>query len=87
MYTLFHKQHFYKQRHAEICKKNQAKSKATPWGWTFAIWIDYSLSSSRYRLKIIGNIFKNVQKTITSIKRGYMTKDNENEAENEKSIT
>ena len=30
----FYKQHFYKQRQAEICKE-LSKRLATPWGWTF----------------------------------------------------
>ena len=36
-YTLFYKQHFYKQRQAEIGKRS-SKNYATPLGWTFANW-------------------------------------------------
>ena len=39
IYTLFHKQHFYKQRQAEIGKK-LSKSLETPWGWYFAIYLN-----------------------------------------------
>ena len=38
----FYKQHFYKQRQAEI-GKTLSKSLATPWDWTFAIWKLFAL--------------------------------------------
>ena len=51
IYTLFYKQHNYKQRQAE------------PWGWTIASYFEnYSHSSSSLSAKIIGHILKNKQK-------------------------
>ena len=41
VYTrFFYKQHFYKQRQAEIGQvKLKLSSTLSPWAWTFAIWI------------------------------------------------
>ena len=48
VYTrFFYKQHFYKQRQAEIGQeKLKLSSTLSPWAWTFAIWIFFSLCLS-----------------------------------------
>ena len=61
----FSKQHFNKQRQAEI-GRTQAKAKQHPWT-ELLLFENYLLSSSRYLRKIIGDILKNVQKTTASV--------------------
>ena len=82
-YTLFYKQHFYKQCQAEIGKKIKQKlSNSLRLNCHFLKIIRFL--HPRYYPKILGDILKNVQKHRRLFWWGYMINDNENEAENEK---
>ena len=61
IYTLFHKQQFYKKRQAEIDKKNQANVKQHPEA-ELLVFENYSHLHPRYHPKIIGHFLKNKQK-------------------------
>ena len=64
-YTIFCKQHFYKQRHAEISKKFKQKLSNTLRlnFWHLKV---ISFLHARYHPKIVGDTFKNLQKTSTT---------------------
>ena len=66
IYAFFYKQHFYKQRQAEIGKKKPAKANQHPEA-KLSLFEIYSLSSSRYHTKMSGDILKNVQKISLSV--------------------
>ena len=66
-YTLFYKQHFYKQCQAQMAK-NQTKAKQHP-ETELLQFENYSFSSSSYHPKIIEDILKNVQKTSTPVQK------------------
>ena len=60
---LFYKQHFYKQRKAEIGKKIK-QGWDTPWGWTFTIWtlFTFFIHVIVITQKMVGHILGNMQK-------------------------
>ena len=61
--SFFYKQHFYKQYEAEIDKKKKKKANAKQDPEAELLQFEnYSLSSSRYDLKIVGYSLKNVRK-------------------------
>ena len=64
VYTrFFYKQHFYKEYEAEIDKKKKKKANAKQDPEAELLQFEnYSLSSSRYDLKIVGYSLKNVRK-------------------------
>ena len=75
----FYKQHFYKQRQAEISKK-LSKYWAIPSGWTFI-----HVLHPHYDPKIIGQALKNKQKNMhVWIHKIITSNQHENEDENEK---
>ena len=51
-------QHFHEQQQAKIGKKIKQKLRATPWGWTFAVWKSFAFFIQIYYPKLIGNILK-----------------------------
>ena len=67
-----YKQNFYKQRQAEIGKKNQAKAKQHPEA-ELLLFENYLLSSStlRYHPKIISHILKNKCVYFSILMRSY----------------
>ena len=70
----FYKQHFSKQRQAEIGKKS-SKCEVTPWDWIIHILYP----------KIIGHILKKwAKRQVCLYSWDYAINDNENEDENEK---
>ena len=71
MYAFFYKQHFYKQRQAEIGKKIKQKLSNTL-RLNFCYLKIIRFLYPRYHPKIIGNTLKNVQKTSTPVKWVYM---------------
>ena len=65
-YTLFYKQHFYKQHQAEIDKKIKQKLSNTL-RLNFCHLKTIAFFHPRYHPKVIGDILKNIQKTKKSI--------------------
>ena len=76
----FYKQHFYKQRQAEIGKKIKQTLRNTLRA-DLLLFKNYFLSSFMLSFNVIGDILR---KEVPLFKWGYMINDNENKAENEK---
>ena len=78
MHTFFYKQHFYKQRQAEINKKNKQKLSNTL-RLNFPYLKIIRFLHSRYHPKIVEDILKNVQKPSGSFLMTFMINGHENE--------
>ena len=85
-YAFFYKQHFISNARLTF-EKNQAKAKQHPEFSNCCYLKIIRIIHPCYHPKIVEKILKDVQKTSTPVKWGYMNNDNENEAENEKQIT
>ena len=85
LHAVFNKQHFYKQRQAEIGKNKQKLSITLRLNFRYQKIICFLHPC--YHPKMLGDIVKNYKKTSASVLMTFIINDNENEAGNEKQIT